>query len=199
MEDDRVDDLVARWGRGDQQAGAELFRRYVDRLIALVRSRLAAKLVHRVDAEDVVQSAYRSFFASARDNRYAPQRDSELWQLLVTFTLRKLNDQVRRNTSAKRAVARESAFGSDDTLDGLPASLLTREPSPVEAVALADEVEQLMRTLEPHKRRILELRLQGCNIDEIAAETHCGERTVRYTLQKIKQRLQQWHVENTGS
>src|SRR5262245_56157693 len=193
MDDGQVNDLLARWGRGDGQAGAELFRRYVDRLIALVRSRLAAKLSQRVDREDIVQSAYRSFFASARDNRYALQRDSDLWQLLVTFTLRKLNDQVRRNSSAKRAVGREHNFGTEDNLYGLQASLLAREPSPVEAVALADEVEQLMRALEPRNRRILELRLQGCNIDEIAAETHCGERTVRYALQKVKELLRQQH------
>ena len=38
------DSLLARCRNGDQQAAAELFRRYADRLIALARSRLSARL-----------------------------------------------------------------------------------------------------------------------------------------------------------
>ena len=58
--------LVARWQAGDQQAAAEMFHRYAERLTALARSRLATKLASRVDPDDVVQSAYRSFFADLR-------------------------------------------------------------------------------------------------------------------------------------
>jgi DNA-directed RNA polymerase specialized sigma24 family protein len=61
----------------------------------------------------------------------------------------------------------------------------------MEAVALADEVEQIMRDLKPLYRRILELRLQGYNIDEIAAATQSGERTVRRVLDQVKQQLAQ--------
>src|SRR5436305_1291848 len=89
--------LVARWRAGDQQAAAELFRRYADRLIALARSRLSARLARRIDPEDVVQSAYRSFFGDTRAGRYDVGRAGDLWQLLVTITLHKVQLQVKRN------------------------------------------------------------------------------------------------------
>src|SRR5580704_7330521 len=131
MADENSGRLVARWREGDQHAAAELFERYGDRLIALARSRLSPKFAHRVDAEEVVQSVYRVFFADARAGRYELQRGGDLWQLLVAITLHKLQNQVKRNTSHKRSVERERSFGSEDSLLGIQADLLARDPSPL--------------------------------------------------------------------
>jgi RNA polymerase sigma-70 factor (ECF subfamily) len=191
MADDQSSNLVARWRAGDQAAAAELFQRYASRLIALARSRLSSRLAQRVDPEDVVQSAYRSFFGDAKDGRCDVRRGGDLWQLLVTITLHKLHDQVKRHRRAKRAVERELNVGSDESWLNVEAHLATQVPSPMEAVALADEVEQIMRDLKPLYRRIMELRLQGYNIDEIAAATQSGERTVRRVLDQVKQQLLQ--------
>src|SRR4051812_1243006 len=59
--------LLARFGGPDEDAAADvLFRRYAEQLTALARSRLSRTLASRVDPEDVVQSAYRSFFLLIR-------------------------------------------------------------------------------------------------------------------------------------
>ena len=199
MTDDQSSDLLARWRNGDQQAAAELFCRYADRLIALARSRLSAKLAHRIDPEDVVQSAYRSFFAQTRADRYDLQRGGDLWQLLVTITLHKLQHHVRRLHTGKRAVDREQNFGSEDSLLGIQMQALGNEPTPLEAVALADLLQQVLQGIEPRERRMLELRLQGYNLEEIAAETQRSRRTVRRVLDEVKQRLEQWNSNHAGS
>jgi RNA polymerase sigma-70 factor (ECF subfamily) len=183
--------LLGQWRAGDEQAAAELFRRYANQLVALARSHLSTKLSRRVDPEDVVQSAYRSFFAHARAGRYEVQRGGDLWRLLVGITFHKLSTQIKWNTSKKRSVQREEAFGSEDSLEGIAVQRLAQLPSPVEAAALADEVEQIMSALEPAQRRVFELRLQGHNIFEIAAATDVGERTVRRILSRVKHQLQQ--------
>ena len=175
---------------GDPKTAGELFCRFANRLIALARSRLPRKLDQQVDPEDVVHSAYRSFFAAARDGRYDRQQGGDLWQLLVTFTLHKLYRQVERLKAQKRTVDREQHFGSEDSLLGLKAQVFTREPSPVEAVALAEELEGVMRRLPAPQRRILEMRLQGHAIDEIAARIGCTERTVRRALERVRQELE---------
>jgi RNA polymerase sigma-70 factor (ECF subfamily) len=188
---DRSGVLVARWRAGDQQAAAELFRRYANRLVALAKSRLSDKLAGRVDPEDVVQSVYRSFFSDTREGRYDLERGGDLWQLLVTITLHKLNDQVKHNTAGKRAVDRERNFGSEDSLLGMQGHVGSHKPSPLEAAALADELEELMAGLEPAHRRMLERRLQGYNLEEIATELECSQRTVIRVLERIKKRLEQ--------
>src|SRR5262245_22187348 len=190
-EDDRSGHLVARWREGDQQAAAELFRRYADRLVALAKSRLSRKMAQRVDPEDVVQSVYRSFFAETREGRYEFERGGDLWQLLVAITLHKLQLQIRKNTRHKRAVDREQTFGNENGLLGIEVDLFAREPSPVEAVALAEELEQLMRPLDALHRRMLELRLQAYTLEEIASQTGRTQRTVRRVLDSIKEQLAQ--------
>jgi RNA polymerase sigma factor (sigma-70 family) len=144
----------------------------------------------RVDAEDVVQSVCRSFFAEARAGRYDLSHGGDLWPLLVTLTLHKVQDQAKHHGRAKRAVSREESFGSEPSLFGLCPNQLAQQPSPLEALALIEQVEQVMRKLKPNYRPILELRLQGYNIDEIAAQCHTGERTVRRVLEQVKVLLQ---------
>jgi RNA polymerase sigma-70 factor (ECF subfamily) len=159
---------------------------------------LPERLAGRIDSEDVVQSAYRSFFAGAQAGRYDLERGGDLWNLLVTITLHKLFDQVERYSTQKRAVHREQPFSSEKALQGLQACLAADEPSPLEAVALIDRIEQLMRRLEPWEPSILELRLQGHDLNEIAARTQWSQRTVRRVLDKVKGHLQRWQEEDLG-
>lgn len=179
-------ELVARWRNGDQDAAGELFQLYAERLAALVRSRLSSRFAQRLDAEDVVQSAYRSFFGHVREGRFTIERGGDLWRLLVVVTLHKLQHQVRHNSAEKRAVGREQTElpNAAQLVD-----LVAHEPSPVEAVALADQVEAVMRGLDPLHRRMLELRLQGHDWAEIAADTQRTQRTVRRVLEKVKEQL----------
>jgi RNA polymerase sigma-70 factor (ECF subfamily) len=196
MTDATVAELLTRWQHGDEHAAAELFRRYAGRLIGLARSRLPDNLAQRFDPEDVVQSAYRSFFARARDGRFEVQPGNDLWQLLVAITLHKLQHQVRWNTAEKRAVFREERI--EDAAATASPPLLTQEPSPIEAVALVDEVEQVMSRLDPLPRRVLELRLQGFDYEEIAAEVDRSECTVRRVLRQLEQSLEEWQRERLG-
>ena len=76
MVDDESIELLDRVRQGDEQAATELFDRYVERLIRLAQSRLSAKLRRRVDAEDVVQSVYRSFFSHALASGSRKDQDS---------------------------------------------------------------------------------------------------------------------------
>jgi RNA polymerase sigma factor (sigma-70 family) len=190
MADEPSAHLVERWRDGDQQAAAELFKRYARRLVAVARRQLPGKVARRVDPEDVVQSVYRCFFANARDDRYDLHRGGDLWRLLVAITLDKLRDQVKWNTRGKRNVDREQRLSSEDSWQRIQVHVLARAPSPVEALAVAEALEQVMQRLEPMEARILELRLQGFNLEEIAAEVKRGISTVSRILERIKQQMQ---------
>jgi RNA polymerase sigma-70 factor (ECF subfamily) len=198
MSDQSTPELVARWRQGDEQAAAELFRRYTGRLVALARSRLSDKLAQRCDPEDVVQSAYRSFFAQVREGRFDFEHGGDLWNFLVAVTLHKLHKQFRRNTALKRALEREQAPSADGGAEDLLDRAFSGEPSPLEAVALVDEVQRIMGTLAPLQRRMLELRLQGYSQEEVAAQTGRSEITVRRFLKQLRQDLQRWREDVTG-
>lgn len=175
------DQLLLRSRDGDEDASREIFERYLARLTALARSRLAPRLAGRTDPEDIVLSAYRSFFVGARDGRFVLQRSGDLWRLLVSITLHKLYRQVKRHSAESRDVQREKMLEE--------AHALSREPTVDEAVALADELEAILKPLDPLLRRVLELRLQGQSLEEIAAITMRSERTVRRSLAELREAI----------
>jgi RNA polymerase sigma-70 factor (ECF subfamily) len=193
--DESSGDLMARWRQGDQQAAAALFARYVDRLVLLARSRMSSKVSRHLDPEDVVHSAYRTFFADAGKGRFELHRGGDLWRLLVTITLHKLQHQVEKLNTKKRAIEREQHFGSEDSLLAQHVQVLGREPSPLAALMLTDQLEELMRALDPPQRRMLELRLQGHDLEEIARACQKSEATVRRLLDRVKDRLRTLYPE----
>ena len=188
--EDASAELMARWRAGDEAAAEALYRRYAQRLRALARSRLSGRFAHQIDPEDIVQSAYRSFFAGARAGRYELRRSGDLWRLLAAITVHKLQRQIERRTAHKRAAGRERPFGRESSLDNLQPRHTAGEPSPSEAAAFADLLEQAVRGLDPLQRRMVELRLEGYRLEEIAAEVRRSERTVRRVLEQVKARLE---------
>ena len=176
--------LLERFRGGDDRAADELFARYFGRLTSLARSRLAPRLARRTDPEDIVQSVYRSFFVEAREGRYTLSRGGDLWRLLAAITGHKLLRQVRRQTADRRSVDAEIPLDQLDEgrlLGGQPI------PSPEDAAELADELEWVFSRLDPFARRVLELRLQGLQIAEIAEDTGRSGRTVRRSLARVRE------------
>lgn len=178
-------ELLAQWKSGNQLAATLLTDRYMQRLTALARSRLSRKLSRRLDADDIVLSAWRSFFIAARHSRILVPDDDNLWPLLVTMTLRKLQRQVQRHQSEKRSIGLEVPFDDTDAWQ----SIVSKDPTPDEAAQLTLDVESLMATLSPSEREVLTLRLQGEDFQSIATRRNCSERTVRRDIQKIRSHL----------
>lgn len=65
-----------------------------------------------------------------------------------------------------------------------------RGPTPEEAAAFQEMLEQLLLELDEEERSILELRLGGAEQEEVAASLGCSERTVRRLLAGLKAKLE---------
>jgi hypothetical protein len=181
------EDLVQRWRNGDQQAAEVLVRRYTERLLALVRSRLSTKLSGRVDPEDVLQSAFRSFFRIAAETSRIARPGDDLWHLLAAITLRKVYRQAERHIAAeRRSVDREASISA---IEGMPAEALTHGPSPEEEAIVLDELHHAMRLLTPLHRQMVELTLQGHDSVQVATLTRRSDRLVRLVLMNFRNYL----------
>ena len=180
--------VISRLRAGDEEAAAEIFRRYVHRLIALASRQFETRFRAKADPEDVVQSVYKSFFR--RDDR-SPFDLSDwdgLWSLLATITVRKCIDRRQFWRAARRDVGRETALGPDPT-DEACWDAVDRGPTPLQATVLTDTLEELIRRLAPHQRALAELSLQGYTAPEVAGRCGCSERTVARVLKRIKDLL----------
>tara|TARA_R110002111_G_scaffold262504_1_gene338971 strand:- start:161374 stop:162717 length:1344 start_codon:yes stop_codon:yes gene_type:complete len=170
---------------GQSEAATAIFDRYVARLIALAHSRIGSKLRRRVDAEDIVQSAYRSFFVHAKGDEYQLNEAGDLWRLLASITLHKLYGQIEKHTAAKRSIHHE------DPTDLATAAAMTPEPLPEEVVAIVEELHTVIRDLPPEERMVLTASLQGQDNPEICRTVEKSERTVRRLLASARRKIEQ--------
>lgn len=175
---------VERWRAGDESAAAELYHRYVQQLIALAHRRLSARLSARLDPEDIVQSAFRSFFVRAQQGKFVFKDDDDIWKLLVQITIHKTLKQVAHHRRGKRDAGAEVPAGSGER-DQL-VSYLSREPTPEEAAIFVDELEFFLRQLRPDDRKIVEMRLEGFDQLEIAQRLGISDRTIRRLMERIR-------------
>jgi len=190
-------ELLDRYRQGEDAAADALFARYTDRLLALARSRLSPQLASRIDADDVVQSVYRSFFLRARQGEFTADREGDLWRLLATITLHKLWRQAKHHRRAKRSPQREvrESLGDATSLQ----QLADREPSAADVVLAADELRWLQSQLEPIQRQAVQLRLQHLPASEIAAALGRSERSVRRWLAEARELLvDRWADQQRG-
>lgn len=171
--------LLENWRGGDQRAADLLVSRYMVRLIALARSRLPNCLSPRTEPEDVVMSAWRSFFVAT--GRGLVMTSEDLWPILATFTTRKLFSHIARHHAESRDVTREIPFS-----DAYPQSTLTRDPDPQHAAALLDDLQTLMSSLDEQEQQILLLALHGHKQTEISQHLGCSERTIRRALARFR-------------
>lgn len=186
--DDSFAGIMQRLHAGEDAAARELFTRYTRQLVALARRRLDDRLAGKVDAEEVVQSAYKSFFVRQRAGQLEVGNWKSLWGLLTVITLRKVADRAAHFGAEKRDARRETPQPTGDQSPAWQMSI-GREPGPEEAALLAETVEELMRGLDADERPILELSLCGYNTVEISEKLQRAERSVRRLRERIRKRL----------
>jgi hypothetical protein len=68
--------------------------------------------------------------------------------------------------------------------------ILARDPTPSQALLLADLLEELHRSLGERDRGILTLRLQGEEVATICTQLQCSARTVFRVLERIRRKLE---------
>jgi RNA polymerase sigma-70 factor (ECF subfamily) len=184
-ERDPSSELVHQLRQGDPEAEERLFERYAQRLTRVAEQHLSRKLAGRLDGEDIVQSVFRTFFRRSAEGEFQIDSTAQIWQLLVTITLRKVQAKGRYHTAGVRDVGAEAVVADAANF----ADPLAQEPGPAEAAALVDEIEALLRGLPSLYCQVLELRLEGHSVAEIAARMKVSRQTIYRALNLLQQRL----------
>ncbi|MDX1926789.1 MAG: sigma-70 family RNA polymerase sigma factor [Pirellulaceae bacterium] len=165
---------------------SEVFQRYSMRLLRLANDRLGKDVRGKISPEDVVQSAFKSFFRRLKDFRFDRDGTDTIWGLLSIITIRKCRKWDAFYRCDKRAVQRERP--SDSSLTGQGKHTST-EPGPEDALVVEELLEKLFREFEPRQHQMILLRIDGCSIEEIASQCQSSCRTVARTIATAKQML----------
>ncbi|WP_425396461.1 sigma-70 family RNA polymerase sigma factor [Aeoliella sp.] len=179
------------WSADPEQAAAAIYHRYGRRLQALVRNRLGPKLRRRIDADDVTQSTFRSFFLRAQAGEYQLGTPGDLWRLLASMATNKTRKQLERHRAARRDVYREQQASSSL----LVCSPHTRTAS--EEVQAQEHLQLAVEKFNAEQRAVLEHALDGWSNGRIAAALGKSERTVRRILLHLREVLQMSGIAST--
>ncbi len=170
--------LLVRFQRGEDDAATALYTRYAERLMELAGRNTGDDLSTRVDAEDIVQSVFRTFFRRVSDGHYLIPEGEELWKLLLVIALNKVRMIAEHHRAAKRDVSHTKAIGQHDVQNPSSASDVLRMT-----------IDDVLDTLpEPHQQ-VVHARIDGYEIAEIAERAAISRRSVERILQSFRKRL----------
>ena len=203
---DASSELHDRANRATDSVAWDLNERFRQRLCALVTREMNAIYRRRIEPEEVVQSAFATYFRRMQNGEYVFENTDHLWYLLKKIATNKLRKRIEYECAGKRDLRREAP--ADDVLFELPdpaqcrlfetavANLLDNVDSPIREIFefqllgydVADAVAHLLEGLSEMHVEVLRLRLQGMTQDEIAEEFNCGRTVVRNCLRRLQQR-----------
>jgi RNA polymerase sigma-70 factor (ECF subfamily) len=161
-----------------------LYLRYAERLRALASRQCAPDLAPRLDADDIVQSVFRTFFRRAAQGEYNVPEGEDLWKLFMIIALHKVRSAATFHRAAKRDV-RATATG---LTDATPGQHLVA-PDAMALATLRMVINELLGALAPSMRTIVELRVEGHEVEEIARRTQRSRRSVERALHEFRARL----------
>src|SRR5436305_6725779 len=103
-------DLIRRVRERDEQAAAELVRRYEPTIRLAVRVRLGDPALRRVlDSMDICQSVLANFFVWASSGQFELDTPGQLVSLLMTMARNKLINHALKQRAARRDPRRLAA------------------------------------------------------------------------------------------
>ena len=178
--------------RERDEAARLVWEHYFRDLLALAQRHLGWRIRQKVDAEDLLQSVYASVCRRQQRGDFELYDRDDFWRLLVTVTLNKARNAAKWHHAGQtrrrpRGRPRLRPRASPAREAGLP--LAAAGPTPDEAVALAEELEQRIRSLaDPLLMQVALKKLEGLTNREIAEELDYTERTIERKLEIIRKK-----------
>jgi RNA polymerase sigma-70 factor (ECF subfamily) len=177
-------ELIHRVRAGDEQAAAELVRRYEPAIRRVARIRLAdTRLQRRFDSMDISQSVLGSFFVRMALGQYDLDTPEQLLNLLVSMSQKKVVNYVRKAKAAQRDYRRAQAGPLDE------GQLVARDPSPSEQLMVGELVREFRKRMTEEERRLAEQRAAGLDWNQIAAELGGRPEALRKQLARAVERI----------
>lgn len=175
-------DQISKWieqiKNGDEQSIRQLWTYYNARLERLARSRTRNGPANFVDADDIVQSAFASFYFRVKEGQYPDLSDrDDLWKLLIAITLSKIRAIHRKEGRRHEILEREFARLESPQ----------EVPNPEVALEMAEQFDLLIDQLgDELLQRVALAKLEGCTNREISTRVAKSVPTIERKLRLIR-------------
>lgn len=187
--DTTFEEFLQRVRAGDEDAAAELVRRYEPALRLEIRLRLTdPKLRRLLEPADLCQSVLGSFFLRAAAGQYEIDSSTKLLALLRTMARNKVMYHVRKQQAQRRDQRREVSLDAGSEGGHAVASA---GPSPSRLAIGRELLDAFRIRLSSEERRLADLRAQGWEWAEIAQDMGGTPQSRRKQLARAVDRVAQ--------
>lgn len=188
------DNLINRVRAGDEQAAAELVRRYEPAIRRAVRFRMADTRLDRVmDSMDVCQSVFASFFERTAAGQFQLEQPEQLMKLLMTMARNKLANKAISQQRHCRDYRRMQNAEFDER------QMAANQSSPSMHVAGEELMRRADRVLTDDEKQLRDLRKEGLDWAAIANQLGSTPEALRKKLARAMDRVsQELHLDEPG-
>lgn len=185
--DDSFHEIMGRLrSRGSSAALQRVVQQFETRLQTLANGQLVAAGVRtRVSPDDILQSVFMTFWKrckSEQGQQWELNDWNDLWRLLRTFTLRRCRRHIRAHRGATRDAQRDQTLSLGET----QLEISNKEPDPLETLAFAELLGQLLDALGPLEQLVLLRLIEGGSRESISRELNCTYRTISRRIARTK-------------
>lgn len=181
---DPLRELLDRFQSGDDSAALELYDFFNDHVMRVVRRRMSQVIRPRLDTEDLAQSVWTTLWKNRQRFRGLQDSDAAM-AFIVTIAKRKAAFAMRKHVASKKRSVRSEASG-DDMIAGTPERQVA---SPSQTLQAKETMEKLVEGESERCRDIVNCRLSGMTLEQVAQTVGVDERTVRRILERLERKL----------
>lgn len=175
--------LMEQVKEGSEDAVQKLLETYGGHILRTIRRRLNRRMRSQFDSADFCQAVWASFLAGEQQiPSFTHERD--LIGFLNSMATNKVVEECRRRLQGKRYNAHRQGSQGDG------GGRVTKNPTASQIVSAQEQFSWLVRGDPTLYRRIVQLRVDGATLDEIAESTGVNERTVRRVIRRLGDRIQ---------
>lgn len=169
---------------------AEIFRRYYERLVNLIRPRMSSSLQRTVDADDLAQSVIWQTLRVDLDQRSVTTSNGSLWPLLAIKAIRRVYRAHRDASAQKRNEGQIQSLHAGHVDDKPGMDVASKGITAEDEAAFKELKSSVLAALKSSTdRRVFELHLAGESQEAIMNALECSQRTVNRSLQAAQEAL----------
>lgn len=181
--------LLARAAAGDVAAQGELVRQYEPKVRMVARVLLGPALRPYLESSDLTQSVHKSIIVGLAEQKFDISGPDQLIGLALTVLRRKAGKHWRHLKRQQRLSGDQATRGTGDLANVLT-SLSSRGDDPVSEASFRDQLRRVCDELDTTERHVIDLRLEGYMLAEIADQIGVSRVALRVRMTRLRQRLQ---------
>ena len=176
----------------------KLHSQYAGRLVAFVRKRVPDALRSVLDAEEVVQMTFLTYFRGIKSQSLVNPESGDLWPLLVAICRRKLMESLQWHQRGKRHAKGQVSLSMPESPSSPAIQIPNSDHTASRKYRIGEVHDRVQQQLSQREREINEARMNGLSDEELQEQFDCCERTIRRAVRRF-QDLLEWELRRSSA